>query len=218
MCTNTAVIDRINKLLALADKNKNTNDNEALQALEMAQRLMAKHQIESTDLEELARDESDVIHVACEHKWDAGYRKPLASIISNNYKCKCYVRGGLIIFIGVREDAMIAKAAFEFAYKFIMRRGNALYEKTRKEGYVGKGVFNSYAMGFLCGLKEVLEAQSVALMIVTPETVLKEFNDMSLGKGSGGIRQDSYYEDIYNNGYNDAKDQYGTKAITAGGN
>lgn len=210
-------IDTIKKLLSLADNKKNSNDNEALAALQKAQRLMAKYNIASSDLEELTRDESDVIHIACEHKWDAGYRKPLGVIIANNYRCKCYVQGSTIMFIGVREDAEIAKTAFEFAYKYIMRRGNQEYEKAKANGYVAKGVFNSYALGFLAGLREVLEAQSRALVIVTPETVTQAYNNMSLGKGSGGVRSDGVYSDIYKSGYNDAKDQYSTKALKAGG-
>lgn len=217
MCTDNTVLEKIKKLLALADTQKNSSDKEAMVALEMAQKLMAKHDVAASDLEELTRDESDVIHIACEHKWDAGYRKPLASIISKNYRCKCYVQGSTIMFIGVREDAMVAKVAFEFAYKFIMRRGNQEYEKARKEGYIGRGVFNSYALGFMAGLKEVLDAQSVALMIVTPDTVVKEMENMNLQKGSGGVRSDGVYRDIYNSGYNDAKDQYSKKALTAGG-
>lgn len=218
MCESN-ILEKIKKLLALADTQRNNSDQEAMRALEMAQKLMAKHGVETSDLEELERDESDIIHVECEHKWDAGFRKSLSVIISSNYRCKVYISGrGKVTFIGVREDAMIAKAAFEFAYRFIYRRGNQEYERVKKEGYSGRDVFNSYALGFLAGLKEILGAQSKALMIVTPDTVIKAFDNMNLKKGSGGIRSNGYYQDIYNNGYNDAKDQYGKKALTTGGN
>ena len=218
MSVDTRILERVRKLLTTANSSTGDDDHEAMTALQMAQRMMAKYNIEASDIEELQRDESDVIHIACEHKWDAGYRKALGVIIANNYRCKCYVHGGVIMFIGVREDATIAKAAFEFAYKYIMRRGNQEYEKTRKQGYLGKGVFNSYALGFMAGLKEILQAQTKALMIVTPQTVLNEFDNMDLRKGRGGLRSDGIYKDIYDSGYNDAKDQYSSKSLTSGGN
>lgn len=211
-------LDKIRNLLATADKRRNSNDHEAFNALKLAQKLMAKWGIESSDLEEISRDETDIIHIACEHKWDMGYRKYLACIIADNYRCKAYIHGGVVMFIGVRDDAFVAKSAFEFAYRFIMRAGNKEYENTRKQGYSGKGVFNSYALGFLKGLKEVLSAQSVALMIVTPATVTQAFESLELKEGSGGVRADGIYKDVYDKGYTDAKDQYGRKALSGGTN
>ena len=38
------------------------------------------------------------------------------------------------MFIGVEEDAKIAKSAFEFAYKFIMRRSNKNTKDTELKG------------------------------------------------------------------------------------
>lgn len=208
------IIDKVKKLLALSENNK--NDNESLEALAQAQRLMAKHGMQQCDLEETLRDEENVIQVRCKHKWDAGYRKPLAAVISENYRCKSFISGGTVVFLGVEEDAIIAKQAFEFAYKFIMRRGNQEYEKFKKSGYSGRGVFNSYATGFIYGLKEVLEAQSKALMMVVPETVNRQFNNLDLNKGRGGITQpDGLYRDIVETGKKDATDQYSQRALNS---
>ena len=46
-----SIIEKVKKLMALADTQRNNNDAEAMAALEMAQRLMAKHGIEASKLE-----------------------------------------------------------------------------------------------------------------------------------------------------------------------
>lgn len=209
------ILSKIKKLLELSN-NTGATEAEAMSALTMAQKLMATHNVELADLEELQRDESNVVTLVCEHKWDAGYRKPLASVMAKNYRCKCYMLGNSVAFMGVDEDAKIAKAAFEFAYKFIMRRSNQEYERVRKEGYSGRGVINSYAYGFLSGLKEILDAQCVALQIIIPPTVENAFNEMTLSKGRGGMRTgEGIYRDIANIGSEDAKNQYSTRALNA---
>ena len=209
------ILSKVTKLLNLS-KDSGASDSEAMSALALAQSLMAKYGIEASDLDEIERDESNVIQVECEHRWDMGYRKPLAAVISENYRCKVFCKGGTVVFMGVEEDAKIAKQAFEFAYKFIYRRGNQEYEKARACSWNGsaKGVFNGYAAGFIKGLDEVLSAQSKALMITVPDTVITEFNNLTLGKGRGGIQTGNGLDsDAYNRGRNDAHEQYGKLAI-----
>lgn len=208
------IIEKVAKLLKLS-KDKGATDAEAMSALAMAQKLMAKHNIEASDLE-VIEEEQPIIRVYCEHKWNAGFRQQLGAIISANYRCKCYISGGIVVFLGHKEDAWIAKQAFEFAYRFIYKRGNQEYERVKKEGYDGSGVFNSYAIGFLKGLNEVLAAQSKALMIVVPQDVIDEYSNISFRKGRGGMHTDGVYKDIYDRGYNDAHDQYGNRALSAG--
>lgn len=210
------IIQKIQKLLNLSN-NSAATDAEALAAMQMAQKLMATYNIEASNLAEIEAAQENVITVKCEHKWDAGYRKSLASVMAENYRCKCYMYGSSVMFMGNENDAKIAKSAFEFAYKFIMRRGNQEADRVRNQGYSAKGVFNSYAWGFIQGLKEVLEAQSRALMIVVPENVKNAFNEMSFGKARGGMRTgDGLYESFINKGKADAREHYGASALNAG--
>lgn len=212
--TRESIIEKIKNLLELSANN--SNENEAKSAMLMAQKLMAKHDISSDALDTQSSEIEDIIEVSPEHKWDAGFRKPLACIISENYKCKCFMRGNQVIFIGHESDAIIARAAFEFAYKFIQRRGNALYEQYRNNGMTTRGVFNSYAVGFLKGLREVLEAQSTALMIVVPQDVVDEFNAHKFaGSSGGGISGSGYRDKIAAQGYKDAKERYAAPALTS---
>jgi hypothetical protein len=81
--------------------------------------------------------------------------------------------------LGHTLDARIARESYEYAYDFICREGTRLYNKRYTMGHNTKGVFNSYANGFLIGLHKALSVQSVALMIITPKDVDKKFEDMS---------------------------------------
>ena len=211
--TKEQVMAKIKNLLDLS--NNNSNENEAKSAMLLAQKLMAKHDISSESLETEDNVNEDVVEVAAEHKWDAGFRKPLAAILANNYRCECFMRGNQVIFLGRQSDAAIAKAAFEFAYTFIQRRGNAIYEQYRVAGLTTRGVFNSYALGFLKGLQEILDAQCTALKIVVPKDVVSAYNDMTLRKGSGGISGGGYNNRIARQGYNDAKERYSGPSLAS---
>lgn len=209
------IINKIRKLLELS-KDRGTTDAEAMSAMAMAQKLMVANSIEISDIEDTEIDEGEVVTLECEHRWDAGYRKPLALAMASNYRCKCYMLGNCVAFMGLENDAKIAKTAFEFAYRFIMCRSNQEYERVRSQGYSGRGVVNSYAYGFIQGLKEVLDAQSRALMIVVPTVVEDKFNEIQFEKSRGGMRVgDGLYSDIINIGKSDAKDHYATRALNA---
>lgn len=171
------ILRKIKDLLELGDKSRNNSDEEAQAAMLMAQKLMAKYDISAEEVE--GGDEEQYAHEMCEHKWDYAYRIPLAHIMGKNFRCMVYSHGKRIVFMGHPSDAKICKATFEFAYQFIMKRGNAIYNKRYAMGYKTKGVFNSYAHGFLVGLKEAFEVQCTALAIVTPPDVVKEFENIS---------------------------------------
>ena len=210
MCDKTTdkILSKISKLLTLS-KDSGASDSEALAALQLAQQLMAKYGVEASDIDGIKEENKNIIEVRCEHKWDAGFRKPLASVISENYRCKCFLREAVVCFLGQQTDAQIAKQAFEFAYKFIYKRGNQEYEKVRKQGYSGASVFNSYAAGFLSGLKEILDAQSKALMIVVPDAVIDAYNAMTLANARGGMNtKNGVYSSIYESGRQDAIDHF----------
>lgn len=200
------IIDRIKRLLALGDNSRNNSEVEAKAAMLKAHQLMAKYDI-SLDTSEV--DEIQYSHLYCESKWNMGFRKPLALIIANNFRCETYVagRGGSIVFFGRDTDATIAKNVFEFAYDFALREGNKHYNKNYNMGLNTKGVFNSYIRGFLAGLKQKLDQQSTALMVITPPDVKQKFEDFSkdFKSGSGGIRDTRLNVNAYQAGVTDGK-------------
>lgn len=206
MKTKEEILEKVKALLALGDSSRNNSDEEAKMAMLKAQELMAKYDISAEEVE--GEDEQQYSHEMCEHKWDYAYRIPLANVLGKNFRCMVYVKGKKIVFMGHPSDAKICKATFEFAYQFIQRRGNSIYNKRYSMGYPTKGVFNSYADGFIRGLQEAFDVQCRALAVVTPQDVIDEFNDISKGwstKKSKNISNDITSGEVWREGRRDGK-------------
>lgn len=206
------VIDKIRKLLNLADTTRNGSIAEAESALLMAQKLMAKHNV-TVDMSTPEK----ITHATeiCEHKWDMGYRKPLAGIIAKNFRCEFWLQGKSVAFLGRVGDVKIARETFEFAYEFIMLNASRAYNSAYQLGKPTKGVFNSYALGFLKGIGEKFGEQSRALMIITPPDVTEKFNDMSKNwkTARGNLRPSTIDHEVYTQGYHDCKTAIGQKRL-----
>lgn len=73
-------------------------------------------------------------------------------------------------------------------------------------GYKTRGVFNSYAQGFILGLKRSLDAQCVALALVTPPDVTAKFKEMSEGWNTKKTKMgDATDHETFNKGYYEGK-------------
>ena len=203
---NKQVLEKVKRLLALSDKTKNESEAEAEAALLKAHELMAKYDI---TMDEASEEKVAYVNEVCSSKWNMGFRKPLAVIIAQNFRCETYLRGsgGSVVFFGHATDARIAKEVFEYAYQFAMKEGNRVYNKNYQLGRPTQGVFNSYVSGFLSGLKTKLGEQSTALMVVTPPDVKSTFEDMSKGfkQSSGGMRNGDLDYNAYTQGVQDGK-------------
>ena len=200
------ILEKIKNLLALGDSSKNNSEEEAKAAMLKAQQLMAKYDISVEEVE--SPEEEQYAHEECEHKWDAAFRIPLAQVLSKNFRCMVYVRGKKVVFMGHPSDAKICRATFEFAYKFIQKRGNAIYNKRYAMGYPTKGVFNSYAHGFIVGLQEAFDVQCKALAIVTPQDVIDEFENLTKNwqqKSAKNLAKDVMDSAVWGEGRRDGK-------------
>lgn len=202
---NKQVIEKIKRLLALANKEKNTSEAEAEAALLKAHELMAKYNIEMDETN--MKEEISYVHEVCITKWNMGFRKILAAIIAQNFRCEMYIDKCNIVFFGHATDARIAKEVMEYAYTFAMREGNRVYNRHYQVGKPTKGVFNSYTRGFVQGLKQKLDEQSTALMVVTPPDVVKKFNEMSgnWNEKKANISISEFHPDAFNAGLHDGK-------------
>lgn len=192
-------IAKIRKLFALADS---PNANEAKAALMQAHRLMAKWNIDA-----LEADQEEIEHITEESKGgNTKYYIYLAQVIATNFRCKIYKNDSKIVFFGRTEDVIAAKESYDYAYKFIMRETNRRYKEAKEYYGTGEGVKNSYAYGFILGLKEALEQQSVALMVVTPQDTLDAFRDHTSGFETVKQRSTRYYKDEnYAEGFHDGR-------------
>lgn len=204
--TKEQALDKIQKLLNLADTSKNDSDGEAQAALLRAQELMVKYDVSVEEVGAEKREEYS--EERCQHKWNMGFRVPLANALGKNFRCRNFLRGGQITFLGHPTDARICREAFEFAYNFIMKRGNQEYNRAYTLGKNTKGVFNSYATGFIIGLQKALDAQCTALAIVVPPDVNQKFEDMTANWKTykGGQRNSRIDRDAYEAGERDGKE------------
>lgn len=166
------IADKIQKLLALTGNNPSAQEAQA--ALLKAQALMAKYNIEApADGSGKAVKYEIVTTKVKPHK----FNNTLGVTIANSFACKIIISGGHLVIFGHAENAKAAGAALEFAFN-VMRKGGD--KATRDAGYIpghegAAHYYNSYVIGFINGLKQALDAQTVALAVVVPEDVNNQF-------------------------------------------
>lgn len=175
--TREQVLDKVKKLLALGNLDTNNSEEEAKAAMLKAQKLLKEYDLSIEEVEE--QQTTEYATEVCEHKDNAGYRIALSQILAKNFRCINYLSNKKIAFMGHPIDARICKETFEYAYSFIYKRSWQEYNRKYALGQTTKGVVNSYAYGFIDGLKEALEQQCTALMLIVPEDVKSEFEKMS---------------------------------------
>lgn len=207
------------KIQHLLDKTvaNGASEAEAQNALLLAQKLMKKYNINQESLggeEKISYSlEACKVRVNPRSKW-------MCMVIANSFAVKAILSGGKICYFGRTMNVTAAKSALEFAHK-VMEHG--MTKACRNHGLSGtedKGaslIYNAYAQGFIHGLKEVLDAQTVALTIVVPEDVKTEFAKRfpNLGKArSSGWKAGNYSED-YNAGKRDGSQVMAKRSLEA---
>lgn len=215
------MIEVVKKLMALSQNNP--SQEEALSAALKAQELMAKYNIDEAQLGE--KLDSTTINSAsfnfkgnindCDnHKW----KYSLAHIIADNFRCEVYISGpNTINFFGYEQDAKVAVEVFGTLYKIGDRLGRRERGRANKMYGTVSGVYNSFILGFLKGLKEALEKQCTALMIITPKEVKEQFTDMTARwvKKTSKIQVSSYNASAYNNGIVEGRNAVEQRQLTA---
>lgn len=175
-------IEKIRKVLELS--RNNPSEEEAKSAMLKAQRLMAEYDVTMKEVE--AEDESDnivssTVEVGMGNKW----KYMLANLIAKNFRCRFFTRGkAKMVFYGYETDAEIASMTFKYLFTVGNRASTNYYNRLKKEEGVcfdGSGVRNSYLIGFVEGIKVSLEAQSTALMVITPQEVNEAFENLRKG-------------------------------------
>lgn len=215
------MIEVVKKLMALSQNNP--SQEEALSAALKAQELMAKYNISEAQLGE--KLDNTTINSAsfnfkgnindCDnHKW----KYSLAHIIADNFRCEVYVSGPHIVnFFGYEQDAKVAAEVFGTLYKIGDRLGRRERGRAKKMYGTVNGVYNSFILGFLKGLKEALEKQCTALMIVTPKEVKEQFTDMTAEwiKKTTRIQVSNYSASAYNSGVVEGRSAAEQRQLTA---
>lgn len=208
------VIDKIKKILALAENNP--NENEAVAAAMKAQALMAKFHIEEKELgEEVTENNIDSLECVVNGK-SQKWRIQLASVLAKNFRCKLFLTSGNVTFYGYDEDVKICSEVFYSLYKIGVKLSDKKKREMRKEYGTATGVRNTFCLGFVRGIQSELEKQCTALMIVVPKEVTDGFDEM-VNNGNwktknSGLRISSDSR-IYNEGFQSGKEAMRSKAI-----
>jgi len=191
------IIDKIKKLLALA--NNNTNEYEAIASALKAQKLMAEYAIEDFEIQEEVKEEpieEIVSDVGTGNKW----KYNLGSIVAKNFRCKCFYRGRWgIVFFGFHSDALIARQVFEYLFT----TGNKLAAKHVRTNsynrYSTKGMRNAYLAGFSEGVRSKLEKQCYALMLTIPPKVDNAYEEYAKTNIKGTINSNLNLDNLQEN-------------------
>ena len=212
------ILTKIQNLFDLA--NNNPNENEAIAAAMKAQELMAKYNIELSQLNDDANKEmyKAVYENTSKHEMK-NWKTRLAHVIARNFCCKYYLinhgRGKSdVVFYGYKKDAIIALEVFTFLYESGNKFAVRYYNKRKKDGFNTKGLMNTYLLGFVAGIKDVLDKQCKALMIVIPKEVEDSYTEMSKDFGTSHTTVRTIRDDqVWSDGHYDGKAAMSARAI-----
>ncbi len=190
------IIDRIKKLFALAGNNPSTQEAKA--AALKAQELIAEYDVKQS---ELLEDVEEIIESSCYVGKGNKWKYLLANAIAKNFRCKCFSSNNeKFVFCGHATDSAVAKETFEFLFNQNVKLSRAQAYKARKKNGTAYGVARSFSLGFVSGVKEVLDRQSTALMLVVPEDVEEEFKVRTKGFTTTKRRYSYSNASSYDNG------------------
>lgn len=198
----TKIEEKIIKLLELA---KSPNPNEALQAALKAQELMAKYNVQLSNLKH-----TKVEPIECHtESYGKSYRFALAKIIADNFGVKHYYLGKMqVVFFGIPSNAEVAAKTYDYLHNMIHRMADSHQTKVYKQAGTTKGVYNSYVNGFLAGLKQSLDEQCKALKIDVSPEVEQQYEELSktfTSFKSKGCTVSSLCVNSFTQGENDGK-------------
>lgn len=162
------ILSKIDRLLALADLDKNSNEHEAIAASMKAQELLAKYNLSIADVKGEKKDE-EIEHVCADVKAKGSmkWKGLMGSVVAKSYRCKFYIVGAeRFIFYGFKTDAIIARRVFIYLVNVCNKLGRAYVAELKNDGY------NQ-------GVKSALERNCTALALVVPEEVSVKFEELS---------------------------------------
>jgi len=185
------IILKIQKLLALS---KSSNENEAQNAMMMAQKFLVKYKLSIRDIEQYKNEFVKVNENRTGIKFrGSNWKSNLSQVIADNFGCYLFYRTGRtheICFYGKEEDVIIARIMLEYAIKCINSNGDKLVKKLKqdKRRKHFDGIKNDYALGFVRGLSERFEEQTQsnkewALVLVKDQVVIDRYNEFSSNFG-----------------------------------
>lgn len=195
--TQDSILGKINALLNKTVEN-GASEAEADAALAMAQKLMAKHMIEESQLAEHAKDRKcQKVEVPM---FKTGYdTDAINDAIAKAFDCKCWWNRGKerVYFFGFGDDAKLAAYFYNYLNNAIVNEAEK-YRKTldyveqKIMGYNGRSIMASFRKGMMARLvtrlKElkasrvanVVQATGTDLVVVKEDQVRQEYDGLNL--------------------------------------
>lgn len=207
------IIDKIRKVLELSKNNPSKEEAEA--AALKAQKMLAEYHIEMADIESVSAIEEITevqYYTGTGNKW----KYSLASTIASNFRCCLYViNKSYVVFYGYETDAQVAKEVFENLFNLGKRLAGKEYDTYKRKYGTAPGVMNTFYVGFVDGIRSVLEKQCTALVLVVPQLVKDNFKEVTKGTSQirSSLRYNSAMSGVYDRGYNSGRDAINARAI-----
>ena len=178
---NSKIVETIKKLFELSKNNP--SQEEAKSAALKAQEMLAKHNIDIAEVENLSADkEVEEITEECVDVPAKKWKYTLAHAVADNFRVKFFMNGkNRFIFYGHKTDVAIAIETFKYLFDVGNKLGMKLYREMKATRGYADNVYNSCVMGFCSGVREALAEQSKALMVILPEDVKEAYNERSRG-------------------------------------
>jgi len=203
------ILSKVKKLLALAENN--TSADESQNSFLKAQMLLLKHGLTMNDVAESDNTNTkNVLNTSIdESSRMAWWKKSLASIISNNFRCKSFTSfrtaNTRICIIGLEEDVNIATEIYNCAVRALEHQSK-LYVKLNKKNGKSAGLKNDFIIGWLNGLedkfkKQVESVKEYGLILVKDALVVAEVDKMKLRTGQRSKITANRNTDARNAGY-----------------
>ncbi len=198
------ILDKITKILKLTENN---NENEAQNALLLAQRLMMENGITMQDLSGQKQEIEKIIEKGVEVlKRRVWYNVNLAGIIAPNFRCKAFTcslsNGCHIMFFGKESDVEIARTVYLSALEALKHHAKQ-YAKTVR--YNKTPLKNAYINGYIRGLdakfKSQIEKSTWGLVAVIDPAVEEKYRKdyKMVKKGSRALMANN--ADAHSKGY-----------------
>lgn len=134
------IIDRIKKLFALGDKNRNPNEGEVKSALRKAKQLMKQYNLSLSELE-LEKQKEDIIKETVKGtKYISFWEKKLANMVAKLFNCDAIINAGIFsrgwVFVGFKDEAKLASQCYQYL-NYVLRIMANTYAKKKLDFYAG---------------------------------------------------------------------------------
>lgn len=165
---NSAIIEKIRKLLALANSS---NEHEAALAAGHAQRLLSEHNLAMADIEATHKpDRAEKIETPVSKslpKW----MRHLSAGVSSAFDCQAihHPATGRMTFIGVGSDAQVAAYTFTFLHRTVRKLCGA-YMKQYGDSTIANRQREFMRQSYYLGAVSTISARLMEQKLMTPVT------------------------------------------------